>query len=284
MGRFFPYLGGKTALIPRLLKLIPAHDIYVEVFGGSAELLFAKPRSRTEVYNDINGDLVNLFMVTRDHVDALMERLDWLLQSREIHETWKRELKAGRVPMDPIERAARYYYILCTQFAGKMWGGWAYAKIGRRYWGDYRVKRLRGIHRRLQGVHIEHSDFRKILDTWDSPNTFFFLDPPYLDTTGYGHDFTQKDHEDLADKLSRVEGKWLLTVGDHHLMHRLYASYLIEKAQVTLASEKVEAGRDRKGFCNLIIRNYELNDPAQTVLGYYLLEATSEPRTREDDP
>jgi len=270
VGRFFPYLGGKTLLIPRLLRLIPAHDVYVEVFGGSAELLFAKPRSHIEVYNDINGDLVNLFLVTRDRLEDMLVRLDWLLHSREIYETWKNDFKNGGGPEDPVERAARFYYILSNQFAGKMYGGWAYGFDKNPHWTENRVKKLRGIHQRLQGVYVECSDFRKVMETWDSPETFFFCDPPYLDTTGYRQGFSRKDHEDLAELLGRVEGKWLLTVGDHPLMRELYSGYVVEEQDTSTWSKKVEAGGDRPRFNNLIIRNYDFSDPSQTVLGRYL--------------
>jgi len=273
MGRFFPYLGGKTALMPLLLKMIPAHSIYVEVFGGSAELLFSKTRSKTEVYNDINGDLVNLFMVVRDHDEAFKERLEWLLQSRETHEKWKTQFKTNQAPQEPIERAARFYYILCTQFAGKMWGGWAYARIGRRYWGEHRIKILGEIHRRLQRVHIERNDFRKILRTWDTPDTFFFCDPPYLDTTGYRQGFSRESHIDLAKALAAAQGKWLLTIGDHPLMWKLYGEYQTEIAETSLAAKKTKQGEKRNAVLrNLIIRNYDLGDPSQSILGQYLME------------
>ena len=66
-------------MIPRLLEHIPDHSRYVEVFGGSAELLFQKPRSPQEIYNDINGYLVNLFLQVRDQLNELQERLYWLV-------------------------------------------------------------------------------------------------------------------------------------------------------------------------------------------------------------
>ena len=273
MGRFFPYLGGKTAMIPHLLKLIPAHDIYIEIFGGSAELLFSKARSQAEVYNDINGDLVNLFMVVRDKPQAFKERLEWLLQSRETHEKWKTQFKTNQAPQEPVERAVRFYYILCTQFAGKMWGGWAYPRINRRYWGEHRIKILTEIHRRLQRVYIERSDFRKIFSTWDTPNSFFYCDPPYLDTAGYQQGFSRADHEDLARRLRGLEGKWLLTVGENPLMRELYADYPIDEVEILCSAKKTERGGSKTRFTNLIIKNYDLGDPSQTILGQYFAEA-----------
>ncbi len=72
-------------MIPTLLEAIPPHTRYVEVFGGSAELLLSKPRSREKVYNDINGYLVNLFMQVRDNSEKVQERLQWLPNSRGLY-------------------------------------------------------------------------------------------------------------------------------------------------------------------------------------------------------
>ena len=71
------YYGGKFYLLPYLLKVVPKHHCYVEVFGGGGYLLLNKKRSKVEVYNDINGDVVNLFRVLRDNGDELIRRLKY---------------------------------------------------------------------------------------------------------------------------------------------------------------------------------------------------------------
>jgi len=102
-GIFFKYLGGKHFLLKELLKRIPPHDVYVEVFGGSADLLFHKPPSKIEVYNDIDGDLVNLFEVVRNNFDEFHEKAKWLLYSRQLNDEWRKQ----PMPNDKIERAVR---------------------------------------------------------------------------------------------------------------------------------------------------------------------------------
>jgi len=98
-GQFFPYLGGKTFLIKKLLSLVPPHRVYVEVFGGSAELLFRKEPSKIEVYNDIDGELVNLFEVVRNRFDEFLEKARWLLYSRELLTRLEKPAE------DPVEQA-----------------------------------------------------------------------------------------------------------------------------------------------------------------------------------
>ena len=258
MGRFFPYLGGKTALVPRLLELIPPHRVYVEVFGGSAELLFSKPRSQGEVYNDLNGELVNLFLVARDRHRELKGRLDMLPYSRLLYEKWKTEYRRGDVPGDDVERAARYYYLLCGSFAGKPWGGWAFDRRRvRGYWSNRRLRVIREVHRRLQGVAVEHKDFRDLIRLYDGPDAFFFLDPPYLETTGYGVGFGEAEHRALAEILIHAEGRWLLTVEEHPLMRELYAGCIVDEVGQSLNSEKIGLGGTRRRLSNLIVANYQ---------------------------
>ena len=264
MGRFFPYVGGKSSLIKKLLSYIPRHETYVEVFGGSGELLFSKSRSKNEVYNDINDDLANLFIVVRDNVEEFLEKCQYLIHSREIHERWSNDFKNGVYPADPVDRASRFYYVLSTQFAGKMYGGWAFGKY-RRYWDNGDLKKINAIHRRLMGVQVEGVDFRRLIKTWDDSEVFYFLDPPYLDTTGYKNGFSKSDHKELADVLADVSGKWLLTVGDHPYMYELYGKYQIEKADQPLFLGKADE-REENTFTNLIIRNYDLGYKNQSLL------------------
>src|SRR5437660_12930733 len=88
----FPYRGGKFHLAPRLVKLLPPHKVYVEVFGGAASVLLAKPRSRIEVYNDANGQLVNLYETIRNHPLLFLERAEHLPYSRHLHYAWRDQL------------------------------------------------------------------------------------------------------------------------------------------------------------------------------------------------
>jgi len=242
-------------MIPFLLKAIPPHTRYVEAFGGSAEVLLAKPRSREEVYNDVNGYLVNLFMQVRDNLEKVQERLQWLPNSRSLYETWARDFRNGVAPSDPIEQAARYYYVLCCQFAGRLYAGWA---IGRVSWKPRRILKLSEISSRLQDVMVECNDFRKVLKTWDSRDCFMFLDPPYLETASYGQGFTKQDHVDLAEWLMNLKAKWILTLNDHYMVKKLYKGFHMRPYLTPLSSQKVEKNQHRRQLNNLIISNFKL--------------------------
>ena len=255
---FFPYLGGKHFLVKQLLRLIPEHEIYVEVFGGSASLLLNKPKSPIEVYNDLNGELVNLFAVVRDRPLEFISRLEPLLYSRELYEKWRKEFAPGEMARfepgaDPVERAVKFYFCLRANFAGRVWGGWAFARTR-----GFRLPDPAGIwaiHERLKRVYIDHLDYKNCIKNWDSPHTFFYLDPPYLGLTSNVFGWREKEHEELAGTLGGVKGKWLLTCNDHPLIRKLYARYSILEAKGPLLAKKVE-GKPHPPLRHLIIKNY----------------------------
>ena len=258
----------------RLLPLFPEHSAYVEVFGGAASLLLNKPPSRLEVYNDLDGELVNLFEVIRDDVDAFLKHAYFLLYSRELYQSWQRELKRGVVPEDRVERALRYWYLIMCSFGAHPYKGWGFNKHTRKSLPmlmQDALGRLRLVHERLKAVQIDHLDFRKCIERYDDPDTFLFLDPPYLNTTAYRiGKFTLEDHRALAELLCSVKGKWLMTIGNRLEVRRLYARLPSRSISSPTSIEKVTGGK-RTHFANLIIHNYT---PPETPL---LVATASEP-------
>jgi DNA adenine methylase len=241
--------------------LIPEHTCYVEVFGGAAALLLNKPPSPVEVYNDADSELVNLFEVVRDDVDAFVRRADWLLYSRELYEKWKGELKNGNVPGDRVERALRFWYLMRSSFAAHPYKGWAFCRnVGRNRPQSLTnaLTSIATIHDRLKSVEIDHLDFRRCIKNRDASSTFLFVDPPYLDAEEYRLGvFTLEDHIDLADILHHTKSKWLLTIGDHPKIRRLYTGFRTEHVKTYLSVPKTIDDK-RPTFKQRIIRNYEM--------------------------
>jgi len=246
--------------VPKLLPLIPAHTSYVEVFGGAAALLLNKPPSPIEVYNDLDGELVNLFEVIRGDVDAFLRRADFLLYSRELYQRWQVDLKRGKTPEDRVERAVRFWYVIRSAFGAHPHKGWAFQKARPR--SSARVVQnalanIRAIHDRLNTVEIDHLDFRRCIRNRDAPTTFMFLDPPYLGTCQYRvGTFTLQDQRDLAQLLSNAKSKWLLTIGDHPIIRKLYRDFDKTVLKSSISCQKVITGK-RRFMRNLVIRNYE---------------------------
>jgi len=258
-------MGGKQLLVPHLLPMIPEHSTYVEVFGGAGSLLLNKPPSRLEVYNDLDGELVNLFEVIRDDVDTFAKRAEFLVYSRELYERWQNDFKNNQIPSDRVERAVRFWYLIRSSFGAHPYKGWGFQKKKRSMAETLPrcIANLHVIHERLKTVQIDHLDFRKCIERYDDPDTFLFLDPPYLDTTAYRiGKFTLEDHRALAELLRSVKGKWLMTIGNRSDIRGLYSKLPSRSISSPTSVEKVIGGK-RIHFANLVIHNYT---PPETPL------------------
>jgi len=225
------WFGGKGNMTKKLLKLIPPHQIYVEVFGGGASLLFTKKPSPVEVYNDLDSGLVNFFRVLRD--PEKFERLHRLVSltpySREEYyfcrETWE-ECK------DDVEQAYRWFVVARMSFSGifgESWGftvtqSWRHMTGSCSLWLSA-IEGLSQVHERLMQVQIEHKDFREVLSIYDTPNTLFYCDPPYVSDTRrsgkYEHEMSLQDHGELVEILLKLKGKALLSGYRHPIYEPL---------------------------------------------------------------
>lgn len=255
-----PYLGGKIRLVPDLIRLIPReHRCYVEVFGGGAAFLLNKPPSRVEIYNDIDNELVNLFMTVRDHPTQFIRHVRSLPYSRTLREVWRTQLYENRLPGNRFERAVRFYYLLRSSFYGHIDKGWRFAlKSAEAARLLNCVGEVDQIAQRLAHVQIDCKDFRRCIKTYDRPDTFFFCDPPYYAAAQYRHGtppFSEADHEALAKLLRDVEGKWLLTYNDHPRIRELYKGFKVIEVATKLNTDKMATVK-RRVQRQLIITNY----------------------------
>ncbi len=204
------YLGNKTKALENILPALPFRNRYVEVFGGSGAVLLNRPPAPLEVYNDRFGGVVDFYRCVRDSklCQQLTERLELQLYGREEFQiavtTWEDV-------SDTVERAARWYT------------SWAYSisKNGRTYGRSISHTGVKSLaikhrtlmqfpvaHQRLQNVQIENLDWRVCLDDFDSDETVFYLDPPYLDcdASGYKHKFTRDEHVNLLEHIFHLKG------------------------------------------------------------------------------
>ena len=224
------WFGGKGLLVKKLLPLIPTHHIYVEVFGGGASLLLAKPPelSKVEIYNDIDHRLCNLFATLRDPVQyQAFERLAILTPYS--RETFTHCLDTT-IPRNPTESAWAFFVQQRQSFSGmgESFGSSfkshsrGMASTNSRWLST--IDGLPALHNRLMRVLIECDDWQKILDRYDDPDTFFYIDPPYVPSTRksgkYTHELAATDHQTLIAKLQTLKGKVLLS--ENTCWHREY--------------------------------------------------------------
>lgn len=209
------WVGGKSRLADTIIERFPAHQTYCEVFAGAAWVLFKKPESKVEVINDINRDLVTLYRCVKHHLPALVEQFRWMLVARD---EFDRLMATPADTLTDIQRAARFYYCLRTSFGAK----WAGATFGAAATQPPRLNLLRieedlsAAHLRLSRVLVENRPWQDVLSRFDRPTTLFYLDPPYWGCEkDYGEGlFSRDDFSQMADQLSRLKGKFILSLND----------------------------------------------------------------------
>lgn len=234
-----PYIGGKHRLARRLVAHCAAErgDLLVDVFGGSAAVtLAASDHFQKLIYNDIDGDLVNLFRVVSDPGQRrrLLQLLRWLPPSRQVFDEDGEQYRAGghsfsRVS-DPVERARRTLYRHAFAFGGKIAAGGFAISTGDRD-RIKEVARYRNILRKLarigelfRRVMIEHLHFSDVIRIHGRrKSACLFIDPPYHGSESYySRSFGQHDHVFLAEQLAAVPARVVATYYDSPLIRDLY--------------------------------------------------------------
>jgi DNA adenine methylase len=230
----FGWYGGKFSHLEWLLPLLPECYHYCEPFGGSAAVLLNRSPSPIETYNDLDGEVCNFFRVLREQKEALIEAIGLTPFSREEF--------AAACKLDasllPLERARRFYVRARQVRTGLAQtasiGRWANCKntsrngmsgVISRWLGG--VQALPEIAERLLRVQIENRPAIDVIKLYDSQETLFYCDPPYVHTTrgdskAYGYEMTNEEHKKLADVLNSIKGKAAVSNYDCELMNLLY--------------------------------------------------------------
>lgn len=239
------YHGGKWRLADWIISHFIPHRVYIEPFGGAASVLLKKQRSYAEVYNDLDGEIVNLFSVMRDRGGELKEKILLTPFAR------SEFLEAWNPSTDPMEQARR------TLIRGYMGFGSAAVTKGRSSnntsrgglahtgfransnrsgttpaidWRNY-PKHMDAIIERLRGVVIENKDAKEIMLQHDCDDALHYVDPPYVQSTrdssgdDYAHEITDQDHIDLAAFLKELKGTVILSGYDSEIYNELYSEW-----------------------------------------------------------
>lgn len=227
-----PWIGGKRRLAKHILPLFPAHTCYVEPFCGAAALYFLKTPSKTEVINDINGELVNLYRVVKHHLEEFIRQFKWALVSRQIYK-WLQD--TPEETLTDIQRAARFYYLKKQAFGGKV----ADHTFGTSTTSAPRFNLLRieeelsMAHLRLSRTLIEHLDWHQCIERYDRPHTLFYCDPPYWGTEGYGVEFGLENYDHMADLARRIKGKMIISVNDIPEMRQVFNGLNMQSVDIS---------------------------------------------------
>ncbi len=264
----FGWYGGKYSHLDWLLPLLPTCHHYCEPFSGSAAVLLNRVPAPVETYNDIDGEVVNFFRVLREQKEELIERIGLTPFSREEF-SHACEFDGS---LNPMERARRFYIRARQVRTGlaqtASLGRWANCKNTSRAGMSGVVSRWLGgvamlpeIADRLLRVQIENRPALEVIRLYDSPNTLFYCDPPYIHSTrgdakAYGFEMTDRDHRELAKVLNSVEGNVALSNYDCELMKQLFPE---EKWHKYVSPEKtIHSTKDKR--VEVLWTNFEPNN------------------------
>ncbi len=198
----FGTFGGSFHYAKRIVPLIPAHKTYVEPFAGAAAVLHAKEPSEKEVLADLDDDVVFLHRsikaMTPERIEELRRRFEWTVTEESF-------LKAR--DMAPKDDVARFYKLVFVRTHARDCRPDGTHPAQQHLGSTTNPEKYLKAAERLKDVTVLRQDYRKTLKAYDSPDTFFFIDPPYP-----GEWFDKDnviDLEQFVDALSKVRGKFI---------------------------------------------------------------------------
>jgi len=247
------YFGGKFLLAPWVIEHFPDHRVYVEPYGGAASVLLQKKRSYAEIYNDIESGVVSFFRVLQNPEKA--QELERLLRVTPFARDEFKESHNISKEMCDIEKARR---MIIRSFMG--FGADSVSNTAKRTgfransnrsgstpahdWANY-PEEIKVFTERLSGVVIENRPAMECFDSFDGPDTLFFLDPPYVHQTrktkhGYNFEMTDQDHQQLLDRVQSIKGMVILCGYDNLIYNNLKWEKIRKKACADGARDRIE--------------------------------------------
>jgi len=255
-----PYYGGKYQLSKSLVPLIPHHKRYIEVFAGGLSMFFRKHKVEWNVLNDIDNNIVNLYMCVIKKHDELVENLFWLPKSRKLFLDFREEIKENKkieIP-DPIQ-AAKYFYCIRYSFNKLVHTPFSMNKDMNKDWD----KEFKYSKRFLGNATIENLDFETLFSKYvPREEDFWYLDPPYFIATEKGNyymnNFSVEDHfrlKECVDKIDEYGGKFMISYDYRQEVRDLYSKYNLQTINLKYSGATHDARKtERKEY---VVMNYE---------------------------
>ena len=254
-----PWLGGKKRLHPLIIEKIEAlsHKAYIEPFVGMGGVFLRRRyRPKLEVANDLNGEIVNLFRILQRHHQQLLDVMRFQIASRRDFERLRHIDPSG---LTELERAARFLYLQRLAFGGQVRGVFGVAP---EHAGRFSLSRLEPIleaaHERLEAVVFECLDWAELVARYDTPDTLFYLDPPYFGgENDYGKGmFDRSQYQQMAETLAAIKGAFILSINDLPEIRKIFGAFIVEPVKLKYS---VGVGGATEA-AELIITNREIRE------------------------
>lgn len=285
----FPYIGGKAHHVKWMDPLFPTQfDTFVEVFGGAGWVSVKSNKvkqSQVRVYNDFNPLLANVYECLRQDPQAVLAAMEATPKSElDRYRQYQKELFAdldwNTVQLGDVDLAVKYLYLQTQVFAGTPLSAtnvpyFTELKAGGKYPSKYDTLKKKlakeDIQQRVREITVvEKIDCEDLIRKYDSPTTFFYVDPPYYNMEFYySKDFPREKHQSLAHTLSQIQGKFALSYYDFEDLHQFYPeSKFAWHRQSVYRSAATRSGKDKdyntksKGT-EILVMNYQPAKPVQ---------------------
>ena len=249
-------LGNKKKLAKKLQAYFPPHKIYIEPFFGAGGMFFNKPKAKYNIVNDLDSDVFNLFQVVMNQKEELEQAFYMMPIHSDLLEYWKENKE-----VEPIKKALRFLFLSNLILPTTQ-------DIRRNGMENSKIKTIEGLNKcndfiLKTNIRFFNEDFnlfinRIMLRGDERPKqdeaTFFYCDPPYLETTdNYSNSFTTTDSFDLFDALQKTGCKFAYSEFNH--------PFILQQAKERNLNVHVIGERQnlKNRRIEILVTNYELN-------------------------
>ena len=252
------YFGGKYEVSKRLIPMMPEHDKYVEVFAGGLSMFFRKGKAKSNIVNDLNKDIANLYLVLSEPLlyEEFMHRAKWLIPSRTIYDVFRKDIQQDykKFSIPCVARAVAYYFFIQNSFNSRVGTNFSSTSS----WKKNMLSMLEWSRDKLEDVIVENMDYRKLIPKHikTKKKAFWYVDPPYVITDKeayYAFNFRMEEHEvmkRIMDTIDKAGQTFMISYDDVPYIRELYKDY-----NVTTIDFQYQT--NQKMATELVIMNYE---------------------------
>lgn len=275
------WYGGKAKLARQIISIMPEHEHYVEVFMGGGAVFFQKPKAKLNTINDLNSNLINLYIQVRDHHEELMEKCYWTLRSREEYRKFYKLYQNDFKGVDDITRAMMYLFLVQSSFSSQLQAGYSASVSANSASFNLEIlEKIKMAREKLDGVVIENLSFEKLIEKFNRETTtpLLYIDPPYYITCQQkGKKYYEKimsvhQHEILCAVLTKYKYPWILSYDDLPEVVNMYKDFNIFRINVKYSAGKV--GKNRQ-IDELLITNFKSKKPQLDIFDESPVEVES---------
>jgi DNA adenine methylase len=267
--------GGKSHIVLKLLKLVPPHKTYIEPFTGGAALYWKKQPVELEVLNDLDPEIAHAYKFIKNLDEETINKVkkfDWKPNKEKFF-----RLRDAGVPSSDLMKFYKFFYVHFHSYGGtrKTFG---YKKMEPKCFDKYLTYSAR-----MKNTKIFNDDYGKVINKFDSPDTFIYLDPPYPNewpgytgTKAWG----EKDVKRLYEILKASKAKWLLSINDLDWIRPIFKEFNVHKIMVPRKLKGAAKGGLAEKY-ELLISNYEIKNLDDSVENLSTKELIVEKRGNE---